>query len=126
MGETAMGKSIKLTLDGKEYTATLNDNRTVEDIINMLPMELTLKRYADHEYYSSLPQKPSTKGVPMTSDAHAGGIYYYDGWSAFTVLYGDAHIAPFEVVHIGDVNEDIISPLVAASATIEAKIEIIQ
>jgi len=25
-----MGKSIKLILDGKEYTATLNDNRTVE------------------------------------------------------------------------------------------------
>jgi len=45
-----MSKSIKLTLDGKEYTATLNDNRTVEDIVNMLPMELTLQRYAGHEY----------------------------------------------------------------------------
>lgn len=77
-----MGKSIKLTLDGKEYTATLNSNRTVEDILNMLPMELTLQRYAGHEYYSSLPNKPSIQGVPMTSDAHAGGIYYYDGWSA--------------------------------------------
>lgn len=119
-----MSKSIKLTLDGKEYTATLNDNRTVEDILNMLPMELTMQRYADHEYYSSLPQKPSIKGVPMTSDAHAGGIYYYDGWSAFTVLFGDAHIAPFEVVHIGDVNEDVIFPLAAAGDTVEAKIEV--
>jgi hypothetical protein len=126
MEETAMGKSIKLTLNGKEYTAKLNDNRTVEDILNMLPVELTLKRYAGHEYYSSLPQKPSIKGVPMTSDAHAGGIYYYDGWSAFTVLYGDAHIAPFEVVHIGDVNEDVIFPLAKAGATVEAKIEVIQ
>lgn len=119
-----MNKSIKLTIDGTEYTATLNDNRTVEDILNMLPMELTLKRYAGHEYYSSLTQKPSIKGVPMTSDAHAGGIYYYDGWSAFTVLYGDAHIAPFKVVHIGEVNEDVISSLVAAGDTVEAKIEV--
>lgn len=119
-----MDKSIKLTLDGKEYTVTLNDNRTVEDILNMLPMELMLKRYAGHEYYSSLPQKPSIKGVSMTSVAHAGGIYYYDGWSAFTVLYGDAQIAPFEVVHIGDVNEDVISPLAAAGATVKATIEI--
>ena len=119
-----MDKSIKLTLDGKEYTATLNYNRTVEEILNMLPMELTLQRYAGHEYYSSLPQKPSIKGVPMASEAHAGGIYYYDGWNAFTVLFGDAHIAPFEVVHIGDVNEDVISPLVAAGATVEAKIEV--
>ena len=119
-----MGKSIKLTLDVKEYTATLNDNRTAKDILNMLPMELTLQRYAGHEYYSSLPQKPSIKGVLMTSDAHAGGIYYYDGWSAFTVLFGDAYIAPFEVVHIGDVNEEVISQLAVAGATVQAKIEI--
>lgn len=59
----------------------------------------------------------------MTSDAHAGGIYYYDGWGAFTVLFGDAHIAPFEVVHIGDVNGDVIFPLTVAGATVEAKIE---
>ena len=119
-----MKKLIKLTIDGKEYTATLNENRTVEDILDMLPLELTLQRYAGHEYYSSLPKKPSIKGVPMTSDAHAGGIYYYDGWSAFTVLFGDAHIDPFKVVHIGDVNEDIISPLSVAGATVEARIEI--
>ena len=119
-----MSKSIKLTIDGKEYTAALNDNRTVDDILNMLPLELTLQRYAGHEYYRSLPQKPSIKGVPMTSDAHAGGIYYYDGWSAFTVLYGGANITPFEVVHIGDVNEDIITPLAAAENTVQAKIEI--
>ena len=119
-----MRKSIRLTIDGKEYTATLNDNRTVEDILNMLPMELTLQRYAGHEYYSQLPQKPSIKDAPMTSDAHAGGIYYYDGWSAFTVLFGDADITPFKVVHIGDVNEDIITPLTSAGATVKAKVVI--
>lgn len=119
-----MGKSIKLTIDGEEYTATLNRNRTVEDILNMLPMELTLQRYAGHEYYSSLPNKPYIQGVPMTSDAHAGGIYYYDGWSAFTVLFGDAHIAPYEVVHIGDVNEDVVLPLSVAGAAVKAKVEI--
>lgn len=115
---------MKLTLDGKEYIATLNDNRTVEDLLNMLPMELTLQRYAGHEYYSSLPKKPSIKGVPMTSVAHAGGIYYYDGWSAFTVLFDDADIAPYEVVHIGDVDERIITTLFAAGEAIQAKIEI--
>jgi hypothetical protein len=113
----------QITIDGKEYTAILYDNCTVEDILNMLPLELTLQRYAGHEYYSSLPQKPSIKGVPMTSDAHAGGIYYYDGWNAFTLLFGDVHIAPYKVVHIGDVNEDITTQLAASGATVKAKIE---
>ena len=120
-----MGKSIKLTLNGKVYTAVFNDNRTVEDIINMMPMELTLKRYAGHEYYSALPEKPSIKDVPMTSVAHAGDICYFDGWNAFTVLFGDAHIAPYKVVLVGHVNEDI-SPLAAAGDTVKAKIEVDQ
>lgn len=119
-----MDKKLKLTIDGKMFTANLNDNQTVNDILNLLPIKLTLQRYAGHEYYSRLPNKPSIQGVPMTSDAYAGGIYYYDGWGAFTVLYGDAHIAPYEVVHIGDVNEDIISYLKNAGETVEAIIEI--
>ena len=60
----------------------------------------------------------------MTSNAYTGGIYYYDGWSEFTVLFDDSHIAPFEVVYIGDVNEDVISPLAEAGATVEARIEV--
>jgi hypothetical protein len=114
----------QITIDGKEYTATLNDNCTVEDILNMLPVELTLQRYAGHEYYSPLPQKPSIKGVPMTSDAHAGGIYYYDGWTAFTVLFSDSNIDPYKVVHLGDVNRDIITQLAESGATVKAKIEL--
>ena len=38
-----MAKSIKLTIDGNEYTAELNDNRTTEDIIKMMPSELIMK-----------------------------------------------------------------------------------
>ncbi|WP_141500017.1 cyclophilin-like fold protein [Paenibacillus luteus] len=47
-----MGKSLKLTLDGREFTAVLNENLTVDDLLNMLPLELTLQRYAGHEYMS--------------------------------------------------------------------------
>lgn len=105
IGGKIVDKQLKLTIDGKQYTAKLNNNQTVEDIIKMLPLRLTLQRYAAHEYYGRLAQKPSIKGVPSTSDVYAGGLYYFDGWGAFSVLYGDAHIAPFEVVHIGNVIE---------------------
>ncbi|MDP4201703.1 MAG: cyclophilin-like fold protein [Bacteroidota bacterium] len=120
-----MSKSIRLTIDGKEFSVSLKDNQTVNDILKMLPLELTLQRYAEHEYYGKLPQKPSIKGVLMTSSACAGGIYYYDGWSAFTVLYGDAYIAPYEVVHIGDVEPTVIEFLKNSDTHVSAKIEII-
>lgn len=119
-----MNRLIKLTLDGKDYTAEVNNNNTVQDIIRMMPMELTLKRYAGHEYFSELPETLSIEDVPMTSVAYAGDICYYDGWNAFTVLFGDAHIAPFKVVIVGHINEDI-SALAKAGDTLEAKIEVI-
>lgn len=118
-------KSIRLTIDGKVFSVTLKENHTVTDILKMLPTVLTMQRYSGHEYYSILPQKPSIKDVPMTSSVFAGGIYYYDGWSALTVLYGDAYIAPYEVVHIGDVETAIIEYLKNSDAHISAKFEII-
>lgn len=119
-----MDKSIKLTINGRAYAVKLNVNRTVESILTMLPLELTLKRDAGHEYYGLLPEKPSIKGVAMTSDAHAGGLYYYDGWNAFTVLYGDAQIDPYKVVHLGDAIDDVITPLKTAGNTVKAVIEL--
>ena len=62
----------------------------------------------------------------MTSDVYAGSIYYYDGWNALTVFYGDAHIAPFKVVHIGDVEgKEIISFLAEAGIKVETKIKLV-
>jgi len=115
---------MRLIINGNEFTATLNDNLTVDELKAMLPLDLTLQHYARHEYYSPLPKHLSQRGVKMTSTAHAQGIYYYDGWKAFTVLYGGAQIAPFEVVHIGDVNEDVATFLrESQSDTVSARIE---
>lgn len=61
--------------------------------------------------------------MPMTSNANAKGIYYYDGWTAFTVLFGSANIAPFRVIHIGDVVEnEIIEHLEKARENILAEV----
>lgn len=120
-----MNKTIKITIDGNAFTAKLNINRTVEDFLRLLPLELQLQRYAGHEYYGKLPRKLSIKDVPVTSSAHAGGIYYYEGWSAFTLLYGDAEIAPFKVEHLGDMEQEVINFLQKSNTLITAQIEAI-
>ncbi len=119
-----MDKSIQIKTNNKTYTAMLNDNCCVDDILNMLPMELELNRYAGHEYYSSLPEKPTIKGVAMTSDAHAGGLYYFNGWNAFTIVFENAHIDPYKVVHVGDVEKELIAYLASAGETVIARITI--
>ena len=119
-----MEKQMRLIINGKEFTVTLNDNLTVDELKTMLPLDLILQNYEGHEYYGSLPKHISQRGVKMTSTAHSQGIYYYDGWKAFTVLYGGAQIDPFKVVHIGDVNEDVATFLRESQAdTVSARIE---
>jgi hypothetical protein len=119
-----MDKSIQIKINNKTYTVVLNDNCCAYDILNMLPMELELRRYAGHEYYSSLPETPTIKGVAMTSEAHAGGLYYFNGWNAFTIVFEDAHIAPYKVVHIGDVDKEVITHLASEGKTVIAEFTI--
>ena len=104
-------KTMKLTLNEHEYNVTLNNNSTTDDILKLLPMTLKMQRYAGHEYYASLSETPTIEGVTTTSDIKAGGIYYWDGWNAFVINFEDTNIAPYKVVHIGDVNGDIVSEL---------------
>ncbi|WP_455615019.1 cyclophilin-like fold protein [Eisenbergiella sp.] len=115
---------MKLILEGKSYTVKLNENKTVRDILDMLPLSLNLQRRGGHEYFNALPEKPELTGAPMTSNVHAKGIYYYDGWTAFTVLFRGSDISPFRVVHIGDVVEDeVIEHLERSGETILAEVE---
>lgn len=41
--------------------------------------------------------------------ANAGHVYYWDGWNAFVINYVDYDIAPYKVVHIGEITDAKIS-----------------
>lgn len=106
-----MEKTINIEIGNNTFRGTLYTNQCVEDIINMFPLPLRLQHYAKHEYYAELPERPSITGVETTSIARKGGIYYYEGWNAFTIVYKEAQIAPYRVIHIGNVGDDLVSEL---------------
>ena len=116
-------KTMKLTLNGQEYNVTLNNNSTIDDILKLLPMTLKMQRYAGHEYYASLSETPTIEGVTTTSDIKAGGIYYWDGWNAFVINFEDTNIAPYKVVHVGDINGDIVLELEKSEDTITVNVQ---
>ena len=116
-------KAMKLTLNAQEYNVTLNDNSTIDDILKLLPMTLEMQRYAGHEYYASLSETPTIEGVTKTSDIKAGGIYYWDGWNAFVINFEDINIAPYKVVHVGDINGNIVSELDKSGDTITVNVQ---
>ena len=116
--------TMKVIINDKSYEVELFDSVTKNEIINMLPLELTLQRYAEHEYYSELPTKP-TMDENTTSNILAGDIYYWDGWNAFVINYEDYDITPYKVVHIGEIKDkSIVDYLRKADKNVKIKLEV--
>ena len=69
-------KSAKLLIDNKEYSITLEDNETVDVLINNMPFDLSMSNLNGNEFYSyldfTLPTNSSNPGK-----INKGDIYLY-------------------------------------------------
>ena len=82
-------QKIKITVGERILTATLNNNKTSQDFISLLPLTLTLEDYAGTEKISDLPKKLSTEDMPSGSDPSIGDITYYAPWGNLAIFYRD-------------------------------------
>jgi hypothetical protein len=84
---------IRMDVEGRAVTATLDDNETARDFVSLLPLTLTLKDYAETEKISDLSRRLSTKGAPSGSDPSIGDIAYYSPWGNLALFYKDSGYA---------------------------------
>ncbi len=87
--QTKTAMKIRLKLEDKVLTATLNDSKTARDFAAQLPLTLTLTDYSKTEKISDLPKKLSTDGAPSGSDPSVGDIAYYAPWGNLALFYRD-------------------------------------
>jgi len=112
---------IRLKLEDKVLTATLNDSKTARDFVAQLPLTLTLADYCKTEKISDLPKKLSTDGAPSGSDPSVGDIAYYAPWGNLALFYRDFGYSS-ELVILGKIDGGIeaLSGLKPLKVTIEA------
>lgn len=84
---------IRLTINGKSMTASLDDSASARDLLSMLPLTLTLRDYASTEKVADLPRKLSTRGAPAGIDPGVGDITYYAPWGNLAIFYRDSGYA---------------------------------
>lgn len=84
---------IRLVIAGEVLTATLADNATARDFAALLPLELTLKDYAQIEKVSDLPRRLTTEGAPKGLDPAVGDLTYYAPWGNLAIFYRDFRYA---------------------------------
>jgi hypothetical protein len=103
-----MKRTIKIELNGKEYTVELNDSETAKEFVESAPFKTSLSKNNGNHYWGSIPKRLSTSKQLATSNPKQGGIYYADHLTAFAVYYNTSgSIAPFVIYHLGDVVEDM-------------------
>ena len=102
---------FKFTINDQVYHANMVKNDITTEIAKHLPFEATYNRYTEHEYYTRLPFPTSDRNCKKEFMAHKNEVWYFGGWNAFTILFGDCNTAPFEVVKLGEIKEDIVPAL---------------
>lgn len=80
---------VRISIDGKEVTATLQDNQTARDYVSLLPLKLTLEDYGETEKISNLPRKLSTEGAPAGTKPSRGDLSYYAPWGNLAIFRKD-------------------------------------
>lgn len=88
--ESAEGKQIRLTTDNTEVVVTLNDSHAAADLVEMLPLELTLIERNDFAKGMTLPQT-LTVDQPTTREYQIGDFGYWDAGPDLAIFYDDIY-----------------------------------
>lgn len=88
--ESAEGKQIKLTAGDVEVTVTLNGSRAAADLVEMLPLELTLIERNSFAKGMTLPEHLFA-GEPTTQEYEIGTFGYWDDGPDLAIFYDDIH-----------------------------------
>lgn len=80
---------MRLLINGASVAATLEDNATVHDLLQLLPLTLSFRHYAAAEKIAYLPRKLTAAGAPAGFAPSAGDIAYYAPWGNLAIFYRD-------------------------------------
>ena len=100
-------KIVKLLIDNKEYSITLEDNETVDALINNMPLELSMSNLNNNEFYSYL-----DFNLPINSynpgKINKGDIYLYGNnclvifYESFNTSYSYTKIGKLDNIEVLD------------------------
>ncbi|MCO5216678.1 MAG: cyclophilin-like fold protein [Thermomicrobiales bacterium] len=118
VGNTA----VTITFGDIVVSGELWDNPTAQDLISLLPLDLTFSDYNAVEKTARLPRALTMDGIPAGDDPEPGEIGYYAPGNVLVLYYGD--IGYWNgIVRLGRMLENV-DQIVAQSADFAARIDL--
>ena len=97
---------IELAFGDTVMTAALDDSETSGAFIRMLPLTLTMNRYADREYYAALGELPEN-GTAI-EDFENGDVTYYTDGKSLAIFFGNADTSSQDwLIRMGRITSDL-------------------
>ena len=97
---------IELSFGDTVMTAALDDSETSRAFIKMLPLTLTINRYADREYYAALDELPENGAA--IDDFENGDVTYYTDGKSLAIFFGNADTSSQNgLIRMGRITSDL-------------------
>ncbi|MEV5312066.1 cyclophilin-like fold protein [Streptomyces sp. NPDC052610] len=90
--------NLRLTIDGHQVDAILNDSVAARDLTELLPLALDMEDFHQTERIAYPPRKLDTTGAPAASNPKAGDLAYYAPWGNLAFFYRDGDHSPNLVI----------------------------
>ncbi|MFE1952110.1 cyclophilin-like fold protein [Streptomyces sp. NPDC059524] len=97
---------IRVTIDGQEVEATLNDSPAAHDLASLLPLTLDLADFHGTERIADPPRKLTTENAPEPQAPRTGDLTYYSPWGNLAIFYKDGPSASSDLLVLGHIDAD--------------------
>ncbi|MFB8023010.1 cyclophilin-like fold protein [Streptomyces rubiginosohelvolus] len=97
---------IRVTIDGQEAEATLNDSPAARDLASLLPLTLDLEDFHGTERIADPPRKLTTENAPEPQAPKTGDLTYYAPWGNLAIFYKDGPSASEDLLVLGHIDAD--------------------
>lgn len=89
MNAFAQTTKIKLTFEGNEIYALINNSKAGDDFLSLLPLSVKAEDFNSTEKIFYLNKKLNTQNEPDGINPKAGDITYYAPWGNIAIFYKD-------------------------------------
>lgn len=89
MNAFAQNTRIKLTFEGNEIYALINNSKAGNDFLSLLPLSVKAEDFNSTEKIFYLSKKLNTQNEPDGINPKAGDITYYAPWGNIAIFYKD-------------------------------------
>ncbi len=100
----AVPNKIKITVDDKVLTATMENNKLAKDLMDQMPFTITLQDLANEEKYGYPPKTLVSDGMNSGYDPSVGDICCYAPWGNVCIYYADHGYE--DLIKLGKIDEN--------------------